>query len=201
MKSHLLAFPAAERPVCVPYKRKPVRITCRVGAPAPTATVNKQRITKRAFDGRALHGLKFLCRVIFIRQFMFIRRPSERYSPMFSAAERPVCVPYKRKPVRITCRVGAPAPTATVNKQRITKRAFDGRALHGLKFLCRVIFIRQFMFIRRPSERYSPMFSAAERPVCVPYKRKPVRITCWVGASAPTATVNEKQLTLRTFDG
>ena len=96
-KSHLLAFPAAERPVCVPYKRKPVRITCRVGAPAPTATVNKQRITKRAFDGRALHGLKFLCRVIFIRQFMFIRRPSERYSPMFSAAERPVCVPYKRK--------------------------------------------------------------------------------------------------------
>ena len=29
-----------------------------------------------------------------------------------------------------------------------------------------------FMFHRRPTERHSPMFSTAERPVCVPYKRK-----------------------------
>ena len=28
------------------------------------------------------------------------------------------------------------------------------------------------MFPRRPTERHSPMFFSAERPVCVPYKRK-----------------------------
>ncbi len=28
-----------------------------------------------------------------------------------------------------------------------------------------------FMFPRRPTERQSPTFSTAERPVCVPYKR------------------------------
>ena len=31
------------------------------------------------------------------------------------------------------------------------------------------------MIIRRLSERHSPEFSTAERPVCVPYKRKNLR--------------------------
>ena len=108
---------------------------------------------------------------------MFLRRPTERHSPVFSAAERPVCVPYKRrggarqaggcralprgtelsglcsdevcvpykrKPHRLNCRAAAPAASATINKQKITKRAFDGRALHRLELLLRVIFIRQF---------------------------------------------------------
>ena len=64
---------------------------------------------------------------------MFHRRPTERHSPMFFAAERPVCVPYKRKPIRLNRRAAAPAASATVNIQKITKRAFDGRVLHGLK--------------------------------------------------------------------
>ena len=52
---------------------------------------------------------------------------------MFFTAERPVCVPYKRKPIRLNCRVAAPAASATVDVQKITKRAFDGRTLYGLK--------------------------------------------------------------------
>ena len=66
---------------------------------------------------------------------MFLRRLSERHSPMFFSAERPVCVPYKRKPIRLNCRAAAPAASATVDVKKITKRAFDGRALHGLKYL------------------------------------------------------------------
>ena len=60
-------------------------------------------------------------------------RHYERHSPAFSVAERPVCVPYKRKPIRLNRRAAAPAASATVNIQKITKRVFDGRALHGLK--------------------------------------------------------------------
>ena len=62
-----------------------------------------------------------------------IGRRTEKHKPTFPTAERPVCVPYKRKPIRQNCRVAAPAASATVNIQKITKRAFDGRALHGLK--------------------------------------------------------------------
>ena len=70
-----------------------------------------------------------------------------------------------------SCRVGAPAPTATLNVKTVTKRAFDGRALHGLKSFV-VYFFDNIMFTRRPTARHSPVFSTAERPVCVPYKRK-----------------------------
>ena len=103
---------------------------------------------------------------------MFPRRPTARLSPVLSAAERPVCVPYKRKPIRLNRRAAAPAASATVNIQKITKRAFDGRTLHGLKQLHNINLFVNFMFPRRPTARHSPMFSAAERPVCVPYKRK-----------------------------
>ncbi len=68
---------------------------------------------------------------------MFPRRPTERHPPMFFSAERPVCVPYKRKgttPNRQNCRAAAPAASATVDEKKITKRAFDGRTLHGLKY-------------------------------------------------------------------
>ena len=78
---------------------------------------------------------------------MFHRRPSERHSPTFFTAERPVCVPYKRKgttPNRQNRRAAAPAASATVNIQKITKRAFDGRTQHRLELLLRVISIRQF---------------------------------------------------------
>ena len=67
---------------------------------------------------------------------MISRRPTARHSPAFSAAERPVCVPYKRKgttPDRLNCRAAAPAASATVNVKTVTRRAFDGRALHGVK--------------------------------------------------------------------
>ena len=59
------------------YKRKPIRLNRRVGAPAPTATVNIQKITKRAFDGRALHGLKRLHYANYIRYF-FVSRSTDR---------------------------------------------------------------------------------------------------------------------------
>ena len=72
------------------------------------------------------------------------------------------------EPNLLNRRVGAPAPTATVNKQKITKRTFDGRALHGLKFTLCICSVN-FMFSRRPTARHSPSFSTAERPVCVPY--------------------------------
>ena len=65
-KLHPLKFYTAERPVRVPYRRKPVCVTCRVGAPAPTATVNIQKITRRVFDRRTLHGLKFTLRIYFV---------------------------------------------------------------------------------------------------------------------------------------
>ena len=67
---------------------------------------------------------------------MISRRPTARHSPAFSAAERPVCVPYKRKgttPDRLNCRAAAPAASATVNVKTVTIRAFDKYALHGLK--------------------------------------------------------------------
>ena len=66
---------------------------------------------------------------------MFLRRPTARHPPMFFSAERPVCVPYKRKSIRLNRRAAAPAASATENKQKITKRAFDGRTPHGLKYL------------------------------------------------------------------
>ena len=73
----------------------------------------------------------------FIRQFCVPRRPTERHVLTFSTAERPVCVPYKRNPVRLNRRVAAPAASATLNVQKITKRAFDGRTMHRLSFtLC-----------------------------------------------------------------
>ena len=103
---------------------------------------------------------------------MFPRRPTARQSPVFFTAERPVCVPYKRKPIRLNRRAAAPAASATVNVQKITKRAFDGRTLHGLKQLHNINLFVNFMFPRRPTARHSPVFFTAERPVCVPYKRK-----------------------------
>ena len=69
---------------------------------------------------------------------MFLRRPTERHPPAFSTAERPVCVPYKRKgttPNRQNRRAAAPAASATVDVKKITKRAFDGHLLHWLKQL------------------------------------------------------------------
>ena len=84
---------------------------------------------------------------------MIIRRPNERHSPAFSTAERPVCVPYKRKAVRLQCRVAAPAASATLNVKTVTIRVFDGRALQGLKFtLCKRSL--NFMFDRRLTERH-----------------------------------------------
>ena len=62
-------------------------------------------------------------------------RPTERHPPAFSTAERPVCVPYKRKPHRLNRRAAAPAASATVNIQKITKRTFDRHLLHWLKQL------------------------------------------------------------------
>ena len=110
-----------------------------MGAPAPTATANIQKITKRAFDRRTLHGLKFtLC--IYSVNLCCPSTKRTAFAHVFSA-ERPVCVPYRRQPVRVTCRVGAPAPTATVNIQKITKRAFDRRTLHALKFTLCIYFI------------------------------------------------------------
>ena len=64
---------------------------------------------------------------------MFPRRPTERQLRMLSTAERPVCVPYKRKPIRLNRRAAAPAASATLNEKMIAIRAFDGRTLHGLK--------------------------------------------------------------------
>ena len=107
---------------------------------------------KTPVDGRALHEVKKfyssnlcvsvdrtngICTCNFLVRFMFPRRPTERHIHTFSTAERPVCVPYKRKRHRLNRRVAAPAASATVNKQKITKRAFDGRTMHGLNFtLC-----------------------------------------------------------------
>ena len=67
---------------------------------------------------------------------MIIRRPTARRILTFFTAERPVCVPYKRKgtlPNRLNRRAAAPAASATVNAKTVTKRAFDVCALHGLK--------------------------------------------------------------------
>ena len=63
---------------------------------------------------------------------------------MLSVAERPVCVPYKRKPIRLNRRAAAPAASATVNKKMITICAFDGRAQQRLKKLHNVKSIREF---------------------------------------------------------
>ena len=71
-------------------------------------------------------------------------RPTERHPPAFSTAERPVCVPYKRKPIRLNRRAAAPAASATINIQKNTMRAFDGRTLHILKHLHYVDLIRYF---------------------------------------------------------
>ena len=62
-------------------------------------------------------------------------RPTERHMQTFSTAERPVCVPYKRKPHRLNRRAAAPAASATVDVKKIAKREFDGRTLHSLKLL------------------------------------------------------------------
>ena len=158
-------------------------------------------ITKRAFDGRALHGLKQLHNINLFVNFMFPRRPTERHLHSFSTAERPVCVPYKRKPIRLNRRAAAPAASATVNVQKITKRAFDGHALHGLKQLRNINLFVNFMFPRRPTARQSPVFFTAERPVCVPYKRKPIRLNRRAAAPAASATVNIQKITKRAFDG
>ena len=60
---------------------------------------------------------------------MLPRRPSERHPPMFSSAERPVCVPYKRKgkgttPDRlIPKKVGS----KSARRERVYKRAAETR--------------------------------------------------------------------------
>ena len=59
------------------------------------------------------------------RYYSHNKRHYEHHSPAFSAC--------KRKPIRLNRRAAAPAASATVNIQKITKRAFDGRTLHGLK--------------------------------------------------------------------
>ena len=64
---------------------------------------------------------------------MFPRRPTENHPHKFSTAERPVCVPYKRKSIRLNRRAAAPAASATLNVKTVTIRAFDKYALHGLK--------------------------------------------------------------------
>ena len=40
---------------------------------------------------------------------MIIRRPTECHSPVFFTAERPVCVPYKRKNLRMNQKQSAAA--------------------------------------------------------------------------------------------
>ena len=67
------------------------------------------------------------------RYYSHNERHYERHSPIFFSAERPVCVPYKRKTIRLNRRAAAPAASATVDVKKIAKRAFDGRTLYGLK--------------------------------------------------------------------
>ena len=95
----------------------------------------------------------------------------ERSRKRYAVRDDEVCVPYKRKPVRLNRRAAAPAASATVNIQKITKRAFDGRTMHGLKLTLCICSVN-FMFPRRQTEKNKPTFPTAERPVCVPYKRK-----------------------------
>ena len=59
------------------------------------------------------------------RYYSHNERYYERHSPAFSAC--------KRKPIRLNRRAAAPAASATVKIQKITKRAFNGRALQRLK--------------------------------------------------------------------
>ena len=125
-----------------------------------------------------MHGLKQLRNINLFVNFMFPRRPSARHSPAFSAAERPVCVPYKWKPIRLNRRAAAPAASATVNVQEITKRAFDGHTLHGLKQLRNINLFVNFMFPRRPTERHLHSFSTYKRKgqCTTPDRLKPKKV-------------------------
>ena len=86
-------------------------------------------------DGRALHVLKY------IRQF-HVSPSTVRTS--FARVFRLQAAKQCTKPDRLNRRAAAPAASATVNIQKITKRAFDGRTLHSLKHLHYVDLIRYF---------------------------------------------------------
>ena len=88
--------------------------------------------------------------VYLFRKFYVSRRPTARHSPLLFTAERPVCVPYRRK-------------GTTPDRDRKHKNGYntsvDGRAFHGLKFTLCICSVN-FMIIRRLSERHSHVFSA-----------------------------------------
>ena len=106
---------------------KPDRLNRRVAAPAASATVNAKTVTIRAFDGRALHVLKN------IRHFYIY--PSTVRTAFARVFHRgtPGVRSLQEAALPLSCRVAAPAASATVNVKTVTIRAFDGRALHGLK--------------------------------------------------------------------
>ena len=113
-------------------------------------------------DGRALHVLKY------IRRFYICPSPDRMsFARVFHLQAAKQCT----KPDRLNRRAAAPAASAAVNVKTVTIRAFDGRSLHGLKFTLCICSVN-FMFPRRLTAWHSPVFSTAERPVCVPYKRK-----------------------------
>ena len=84
-----------------------------------SAFISEQPNRARLFDERRNDGVSV--------------RGEERSRKRYAVRDDEVCVPYKRKPVRLNRRVAAPAASATVNAKTVTIRAFDGRALHGLK--------------------------------------------------------------------
>ena len=78
---------------------------------------------------------------------MFHRRPSERLSPMFSTAERPVCVPYKRKTFRTNQKQSA---VALVCKKEINLTSWNGKKLVATVRRCERIYKRT----AEPSETF-----------------------------------------------
>ena len=153
--------------VCVPYKRESecTKLYRLIPKKVGSKSERRERVYKRAAE----------------TQRDFFRRGGARQAGGCHALPRgtelsalcddEVCVPYKRKPVRLNRRVAAPAASATVNVKTVTRRAFDGRTMHGLKFTLCICSVN-FMFPRRQTEKNKPTFPTAERPVCVPYKRK-----------------------------
>ena len=94
------------------------------------AFISEQPSRARLFDERRNDGVSV--------------RGEERSRKRYAVRDDEVCVPYKRKPVRLNRRAAAPAASATVNAKTVTIRAFDGRTQHRLELLLRVISIRQF---------------------------------------------------------
>ena len=56
---------------------------------------------------------------------MLSRRPTERHSPMFFTAERPVCVPYKRKGTIPDRLIPKKVGSKSARRERVYKRAAE----------------------------------------------------------------------------